>query len=95
MTYKTGSWGEDAKKRSIKRNKYFLAYRAKHRLERNARQLVHRAVKLGLLIKGKCRDCKGESKHRIEAHHTDYLKPLEVTWLCSLHHREEHTRLKT
>ena len=26
-------------------------------------------------------------------HHEDYSKPLEVVWLCDLHHREIHGRL--
>lgn len=94
MTYKTGTWGEKAKARSLRRTKYFIAYRARHKIEKNARALVHRAVKLGFLIKGKCRDCVGKSLHRVEGHHTDYSKPLDVIWLCSLHHREEHKRLK-
>ena len=28
---------------------------------------------------------------KAEAHHEDYDKPLEVQWLCKVHHREAHT----
>lgn len=34
-----------------------------------------------------CSRCE-EPGHRIEAHHEDYSKPLEVTWLCSRCHGE-------
>lgn len=29
---------------------------------------------------------------KVEAHHDDYEKPLEVRWLCKQHHSEVHTR---
>ncbi len=31
-----------------------------------------------------CSDC-GETK--VEAHHEDYSKPLDVEWLCKKHHK--------
>lgn len=31
---------------------------------------------------------------KAQAHHPDYTKPLDVIWLCSSHHAEEHRRLK-
>lgn len=39
------------------------------------------------LEKQPCCRC-GDSK--AEAHHHDYSKPLDVTWLCARHHAEEH-----
>lgn len=48
---------------------------------------VKDAVLSGLLKKHPCEKC-GEKK--ANAHHDDYSKPLQVRWLCSLHHREHH-----
>ncbi len=71
---------------------YVKKYEPKKR--QNARAKVYEAIKRGDLIKqeeGKLnqsyRDvCSG----RIEAHHGDYDKPLEVTWLCKKHHAYIH-----
>lgn len=30
----------------------------------------------------------------VHAHHDDYSKPLEVMWLCRIHHKERHKFLK-
>lgn len=59
----------------------------------NARLTLRKAVKRGLIIKPvKCSidnlDCKG----RIEAHHEDYNKPLEVKWVCKRHHMDTHIK---
>jgi len=32
------------------------------------------------------KDCNG----RLEAHHEDYNKPLEVMWFCQKHHKLHH-----
>ncbi len=56
--------------------------------------LAHNAVTLalrnGLLVKQPCEIC-GVIKG-VEAHHEDYSKPLEVTWLCKKHHIELHVK---
>lgn len=52
-----------------------------------ARFAARYAVKTGKILKYPCEIC-GELK--VEGHHKDYSKPLDVNWLCQLHHREVH-----
>lgn len=49
---------------------------------------VHKAIVSGRLQKQPCEVC-GSS--RVDAHHDDYTKPLEVRWLCRSHHIRLHT----
>ena len=59
-----------------------------------ARNAVNRALKMGRIVRGPCEigtECFG----RIEGHHDDYSKPLEVRWLCKKHHAEAHTQQDT
>ena len=59
------------------------------RLIRNhARNLCRKRIAAGILIKQPCEVCGKDTK--IEAHHDDYSKPLEVRWLCVYHHNEHH-----
>lgn len=54
----------------------------------NARRVVEAAIKVGVLAKPEaCSSC-GKKDCRIEAHHEDHTKPLEVTWLCVSCHRK-------
>jgi hypothetical protein len=51
-----------------------------------AHAAVAKAKREGLLIPGPC-ELSDETCHgRVEAHHDDYDKPLEVRWLCIHHH---------
>jgi hypothetical protein len=52
-----------------------------------AREAVRQALKNGMLLRGYCH-CGLIG----EAHHEDYSKPLEVTWLCARHHKQKHGR---
>lgn len=54
-----------------------------------AATMVMAAIRLGMIEKTPCRICGGPS----QAHHHDYTKPLEVTWLCRKHHMENHAVL--
>lgn len=66
-------------------------YRLTHKLtgearkKANARAYLHVYVKRGKVKKTRCEVC---NKKRVEAHHADYDKPLEVRWLCHRHHLE-------
>lgn len=53
--------------------------------------VVQQALGRGDLVKQPCEVC-GTTEGRIDAHHDDYDKPLEVRWLCRLHHVRLHSR---
>lgn len=57
-------------------------------IERVARAKAQYAMRLGRLIPEPCEVCG--STGRVEAHHDDYSKPLDVRWLCRRHHSEAH-----
>lgn len=77
--YKAAYGREHPWMRSFDRNEASLA--------KNARQKVCHAIKSGGLVKGVCEVCGSEDSR---AHHDDYSKPLEVRWLCPLHHKALH-----
>jgi hypothetical protein len=62
-----------------------------YKLKIAARTTLNRYIRLGHLYKKPCEICKCEI---VEAHHDDYLKPLEVRWLCKKHHTEHHKNEK-
>lgn len=61
--------------------------RQKQKSEYAARQHIARALKKGTIKKQPCAVCGKESA---QAHHCDYNKPLEIVWLCPIHHAEWH-----
>jgi hypothetical protein len=70
-----------------------LEYQRKRRAEfpgkNRARNAVSNAIRDGKLTRMPCEVC-GTSV-RVQAHHKDYRKPLDIRWLCFKHHREiEH-----
>ena len=58
-----------------------------------AKIAVRTAIRHGELEKLPCEVC-GTEDGQISGHHADYSKPLEVQWLCALHHKAEHARLR-
>lgn len=58
-------------------------------LVRKAYSKVKYAIKIGRLKILPCEVCNDPKTH---AHHEDYFKPLEVTWLCPIHHKAEHIK---
>ena len=56
-----------------------------------AHGLVQKSVVAGTLQRQPCERCGSPQVH---AHHEDYTRPLDVMWLCPLHHKERHKELK-
>ena len=60
--------------------------------KRAATYMVSNAIRDSRLTKHPCQICG--TIERVQAHHEDYNKPLEVTWLCVKHHNERHIQLR-
>lgn len=57
--------------------------------KRAAHVAVGNAVRDGKLLPQPCEVCGSSEVH---GHHTDYSKPLEVMWLCPVHHKAWHSK---
>lgn len=68
---------------------YWKRYREKYPEKYRAHYLLNNAIQQGKIIPLLC-VCGAPG----EAHHEDYTKPLEVTWLCKKHHAEAHRKYK-
>lgn len=75
-----------SKQQRTKRQEYKKLYRARCLERDSAGQALRTAVREGHIAKpDRCQDCGVTEK--IEAHHEDYSKPLEVAWLCPRCHK--------
>lgn len=67
---------------------YVRTYRKRHPEAYKAQTAVNNAVRDGRLMRPNlCERCNQPGK--IEAHHHDYSKPLEVEWVCQKCHSED------
>ena len=68
-------------------NEHNRAWFARNKEKKRANVILKRAVESGALVRpSMCSKC-GE-RGKIEGHHADYSKPLEVEWLCTGCHGE-------
>lgn len=72
-----------------RRPNYAKSWQARNPEKRKAHGIVNNAIRDGKLLKGVCEVCGSE---KVDAHHDDYSKPLEVRWLCRKHHAETWRR---
>lgn len=64
---------------------------------KQAHDAVRREIRRGRLKRGACEICgvmHGEDGKIVDAHHEDYLLPLDVTWLCRQHHQQIHSIIR-
>jgi len=66
---------------------YQCEYRKKNPEKYKAHSAVNNAIRDNRLTRKSCEVC-GEKK--VHGHHDDYTKPLDVRWLCPIHHSEAH-----
>ena len=83
---KTTEYNRTKKGQETRRNIY-KKQREKFPEKATARTAVMVAKRQGILKKMPCQVC---GNIKTEAHHGDYKKPMDVTWLCKKHHLEHH-----
>lgn len=67
----------------------FEKWSSDHPQKRAAHQAVSNAIRDGRLVRQPCEKC---GALKVQAHHDDYSKPLDVRWLCIPHHNLHHVR---
>lgn len=83
-----GSWRLHRGDRTSQSANYRSLYPEKY----EAHKALNSAVRAKRIIRPcKCDDCGNENKF-IQAHHEDYLKPLDVIWLCYKCHNLKHRK---
>jgi len=71
------------------RNKATRMWKQKNPDKRNAETALGNAIRDGRIVKpSTCERCGNGG--RLDGHHADYTKPLDVEWLCRLCHKAEH-----
>ncbi len=82
--YRRSQKGKDA----LKRSKQVQRERNPGRLA--ARVALNRALASGQMVKWPACAMPSCCETRVEAHHADYSRPLDVIWLCKKHHSAAH-----
>lgn len=77
------------KKRILASTAYTKSWRAQDSRRQVAHSAVARAIRSGTLVRQPCVLCGSE---KTVAHHEDYDRPLQVTWLCVPCHVLHHNR---
>ncbi len=76
--------------RKLKKLEYGKNHNKRNPVKTKARAKLRRFVRVGKIVKLPCEKC-GNPKS--QAHHEDYSKPLDVSWLCFKCHREAHGQI--
>jgi hypothetical protein len=74
----------------VRRRAAIAHQRITHPEKHRARVAVYYHRKVGNLVPLPCQQCGGTDT--LHAHHRDYSRPLDVTWLCERCHVLEHRR---
>jgi len=78
-------------KLKIYNRQYIKKWRSKNGTEKDkVRKLLYHEIANNKIVRGLCEVCGNQNA---EGHHFDYSKPLEVIWLCPVHHKDMHRKL--
>lgn len=69
------------------RNYDRLRMKQRDPVKRRAQNAAYKAIRNGRLVREPCEVCGSE---KVEAHHDDYSRPLDVRWFCRGHHMALH-----
>ena len=83
---------QDRKNNPEKYSKYLKQYRENRKHKQQAVNKLNWAVKSGKIKKPEECSCCGHNE-KVNGHHKDYNKPLEVIWLCTKCHKFLHSRI--
>ena len=74
-------------KRMVANAVRYKQWKLSNPIKDKAKSLVRSAIRAGILTRKPCVICNNATSY---GHHEDYSKPLEVVWLCQIHHRARH-----
>lgn len=88
--YYSAWYAKNGRKRSGGYSAQIMEWRRQNPEKVAAHKIVAAALKGRQIINpGKCSTC-GKISNYLDAHHEDYLKPLNIRWLCISCHRKTH-----
>jgi len=79
----------DRKRGNRQSKEYIKEYRKKYPNKYKAVNIVNNAIRDGKLFREPCEICGSDNT---VGHHDDYLKPLNIRWLCQSHHKQWHAK---
>lgn len=80
----------DRRRGNRQKKGYTKEYRSKYPNKVRAHRIVRNAISQNKLFKEPCVVCGTDES--VVAHHNDYLKPLNVVWMCQAHHVQWHKK---
>jgi len=82
-------YARNGRKRSVESIASGEAWAKRNKDKKNAASKLYRAVKNSKITRPEvCSTCSRKTK--LQGHHEDYDKPLDVVWLCASCHKKLH-----
>lgn len=78
------------RRQKVDKGEEYRIWRTKNPEKYKAHWILNSAITTGEIKRRPCETCGEKRKYHVHAHHDDYTKPLEVKWLCVIHHKAVH-----